>query len=228
MTYSLSCVTLKINKKTHIPAYIMTCTDMGARKMRNSENDKRAKLNDFDELCAQLEEIQWACEYKSRDELIKKLRSTKRNIEKINKVKEEYLTIAPAESEVDFIASKLKLSKKEIEEVFILEELAKKVSNKTVGTLVNKLSLLDMHSILQEKMTNNLLSYSEAVVINSKIKNNEKLLKEIVDFVVSKGEKRLTKDELRTYITFRLSSEGENQRNMSNLSSFYQFITMKK
>lgn len=198
-----------LNNKTHIAASIRNCSDLTARKIRNSENKQRRELNDYDELIGELEELKMVYELASTEAIVEELRKNKQILIQINKVRKKYEQIKPDETELNFIASSLSdlLTRKGIEDILQFELVVKQITGKTIGSLVNKLTLLNMNESVVAKMRENLLSYTEASILNSKLGKNKDLLEEIIEFVISKGENRLTKEELTVYVNHKLSKE---------------------
>jgi len=181
---------LKLNGSKKVPAIILeNISDELARFMRSSENLNREDLNAYDETLSILEHIQLACEFKTIDD-VKKF---------INKVK-------------NFQAGKSSLNDKEKELHKKVSDVFDRIGRFDIITFVDRLSVLNLHPIIQQALVDETINYSQAKVIKSKLKT-ENEIKKIVEVLKNK---KLSINELKNYIDNLKSSNNTIQKYSDN------------
>lgn len=165
---------LLLNNQTQVPAIILeNISDELARFMRSSENLNREDLNAYDETLSILEHIQLACNFED-------INSVKRFL---NKVK-------------NFQAGKSSLNDEEKILHTNVSSVFEKVGRFDIITFVDRLSLLNLHHLIKQALIDEIISYSQAKVINSKLKKDSEIIK-ILEILKNK---KLSVNELKKYI----------------------------
>lgn len=182
---------LKINKQEFAPVIVMeNVSDELARFMRSSENLAREDLNPYDETISILEHIQLACKF----ETIENVKSF------IHKIK-------------NYKSNKSSLNEDEIELYHNVTAVFTKIGRFDPITFVDRLSLLNMNPIIIEGMTSGVLSYSQAKLINSKLKTDLEIRK-IIDAL---KKKNMSIKELKDFILNMIETNGEDKESSLGL-----------
>ena len=167
---------LLLNKQQYAPIIILKdISDELARYMRSAENLNREDLNPYDETLSILEHIQLACNL----ETIKDVKSF------LNKVK-NYKAGKSTLTEDD------KILYSQVSNVF------KKVGRFDIISFVDRLSMLNMNKLLIDALIECYINYSQARIINSKLKNKEE---KIIKILTILKNKTMTKKELTDFIS---------------------------
>ena len=166
---------LKLNNKKQVPAVILdNVSDELARFMRTSENLNREDLNAYDETLSILEHIQIACRFES----IEKVKSF------INKIK-------------NFQSGKTSLDENEEALYAEVSAIFTRVGRFDIITFCDRLSVLNLNELLKQALVDEVINYSQARVINTKLKTDEEIKKILKVLLV----KSLSIKELRDYIS---------------------------
>jgi len=173
-----------LNGSTKVPAVVLeNVSDELARFMRTSENLNREDLNAYDSTLSILEHIQLACNFDTIDD-VKKF---------IIKVK-------------NFQAGKSSLNDEEKELHKIVSEVFDRIGQFDIITFVDRLSVLNLNSLVKQALVDEIINYSQAKIINSKLKS-QKDIKKIIDVLTNK---KLSINELKKYIADFKSSNNSN------------------
>lgn len=172
---------LLLNGQSQVPAIILeNISDELARFMRSSENLNREDLNAYDETLSILEHLQLACSFESIDSVKSFL----------NKVK-------------NFQAGKTTLNDDEKKLHKDVSEIFERIGRFDIITFVDRLSVLNLNPLIKQALIDELISYTQAKVINSKLKKDS----EIVKILEILKNKKMSVSELRRYIDdFKISS----------------------
>lgn len=183
---------LKLNGATSVPCIILeNVSDELARFMRSSENLNREDLNVYDETLSILEHIQLACNFESIDK-VKVF---------INKIK-------------NFQAGKTTLSEDEKKLHLQVSDVFQRIGRFDIITFVDRLSVLKLHPLIKQALVDDIISYTQAKVIKSKLNTEEAIIK-ILDIL---KHKKLSVNELKIFI--------DNLKNSTNLKSSDSSITL--
>ena len=165
---------IKLNGATTVPAIILeNVSDELARFMRSSENLNREDLNVYDETLSILEHIQLACNFES----IEKVKIF------INKVK-------------NFKAGKTTLNDIEKKLLIQVSNVFEKIGRFDIITFVDRLSVLKLNPLIKQALVDDLISYTQAKVIKSKLNSNDEITK-ILEML---KHKKISANDLRKYI----------------------------
>lgn len=159
-------------------------SDELARYMRTSENINRDNLNPYDETLSILEYIQISCNFNN-------LESVKSFINKIKNFSTGKIT---------------KLSDNEIELNGIVCNVLKKIGKYDITTFANRLSILNINQKLIEAIKEDKIDYTRAKIINTKLKDEEKIIK-IIDYL---QKNKLSGRKLKDYINEEFLSNHNN------------------
>lgn len=185
---------LKLNNSTHVPAIILDdVSDELARFMRSSENLNREDLNTYDETLSILEHIQIFCNFKD----IEAVKSF------INKVK-------------NFQNGKSSLNDEEKELHKKVSEVFERIGKFDIITFVDRLSVLNLHPLIKQALIDDKISYTQAKVIKSSLKEDSEIIK-ILDILKSK---KLSVSELKECIKSLKVSSGKTIIGAGNISNF--------
>ncbi|MFW3342016.1 ParB/RepB/Spo0J family partition protein [Aliarcobacter butzleri] len=189
---------LILNGNTKVPAIVLeNISDELARFMRSSENLNRENLNTYDETLSILEHIQLACSFNDIDSVKSFL----------NKVK-------------NFQAGKSSLNEEEKILHKNVSDVFEKIGRFDIITFVDRLSVLKLDPLIKQALVDEQISYSQAKVIKSKLKNQSDIVK-ILDVLKNK---KLSVNELKVYIdNLKKSSLKEEpiHKNVYDLVNFY-------
>ena len=196
---------LKLNGAKFVPAIILqNVSDELARFMRSSENLNREDLNAYDETLSILEHIQLACNFDN-------IESVKSFINKIKNFQAGKTSLNENE----------KILHKQVSEVF------DRVGRFDIITFVDRLSVLKLHSLIKQALVDEIISYTQAKVIKSKL-TNENEIKKIIDVLKNK---KLSVNELKNYIdNMKISKEPEINKNLEifeRVNHLNKFLTKK-
>lgn len=165
---------LKLNGAKSVPAIILeNVSDELARFMRSSENLNREDLNAYDETLSILEHIQLACNFES-------IESVKSFINKIKNFQAGKTSLNENE----------KILHKQVSDVF------EKVGRFDIITFVDRLSVLKLHTLIKQALVDEIISYTQAKVIKSKLTDDNEI-KKILDVLKNK---KLSVNDLKSYI----------------------------
>ncbi len=180
---------LKLNGAKFVPTIILqNVSDELARFMRSSENLNREDLNAYDETLSILEHIQLAC-----------------NFDDIENVKSFINKIKNFQAGKTSVNENEKILHKQVSEVF------DRIGRFDIITFVDRLSVLKLHSLIKQALVDEIISYTQAKVIKSKL-TNENEIKKIIDVLKNK---KLSVNELKTYIdNMKISKEPEINKNL--------------
>ena len=182
---------LKINGATEVPAIIMdNISDELARFMRSSENLNREDLNAYDETLSILEHIQLAC-----------------NFSNIEEVKSFIIKIK------NYQSGKTTLSKNEKELHSKVSDVFNRIGRFDIITFVDRLSVLKLHPLIKQALVDDVINYSQARIIKSKLKTESEISK-ILEILKNK---KLSISELKTYIKNLLESYNPNASTQVNI-----------
>ena len=146
---------IKLNGTTTVPAIILeNVSDELARFMRSSENLNREDLNVYDETLSILEHIQLACGFESIDK-VKVF---------INKIK-------------NFQAGKTTLDDIEKNLLTQVSKVFEKIGRFDIITFVDRLSVLKLNPLIKQALVDDLISYTQAKVIKSKLTTDDEIIK---------------------------------------------------
>lgn len=146
---------IKLNGTTTVPAIILeNVSDELARFMRSSENLNREDLNVYDETLSILEHIQLACGFES----IEKVKVF------INKIK-------------NFQAGKTTLNDIEKNLLTQVSKVFEKIGRFDIITFVDRLSVLKLNPLIKQALVDDLISYTQAKVIKSKLTTDDEIIK---------------------------------------------------
>jgi ParB family chromosome partitioning protein len=161
-------------------------SDELARYMRTSENINRDNLNPFDETLSILEYIQISCGFTNLD-AVKSF---------INKIK-------------NFSTGKIStLSNEEILLNGNVSAVLKKIGKYDITTFANRLSILNLNEKLVQAIKDERIDYTRAKIINSKLKDEEKIIK-IIDYV---EKNKLSSKKLSEYIEEEFLMTNKNKK----------------
>lgn len=183
---------LILNNKLQVPAVILdNVSDELARFMRTSENLNREDLNAYDETLSILEHIQISCNFESID----RVKSF------INKIK-------------NYQSGKTSLDEDEQKLYSEVSSVFSKIGRFDIITFCDRLSVLNMNEFIKQALVDEIINYSQARVINSKLKINDDI-KKILKVLSAKS---LSLKELREYIT-NMQSIGNDLNAISKLNT---------
>ena len=182
----------RLDALTYINAENIPCvvcdniSDELARYMRTSENINRDNLNPFDETLSILEYIQISCGFANLD-AVKSF---------INKIK-------------NFSTGKIStLSNEEILLNGNVTTVLKKIGKYDITTFANRLSILNLNEKLVQAIKDERIDYTRAKIINSKLKDEEKIIK-IIDYV---EKNKLSSKKLSEYIEEEFLMTNKNKK----------------
>lgn len=183
---------LTLNNKKQVPAVILeNVSDELARFMRTSENLNREDLNAYDETLSIMEHIQIACNFEN----IEKVKSF------INKIK-------------NFQSGKTSLDQEEEKLYTEVSAIFSRIGRFDIITFCDRLSVLNLNDILKQALVDETINYSQARLINSKLKTEE----EINKILKVLSAKSLSIKELRKYIA-NMSSSSENEIKINKIDT---------
>ncbi len=193
---------LKLNGSKQVPAIILeNVSDELARFMRSSENLNREDLNTYDETLSILEHIQLACNFNHIDSVKSFL----------NKVK-------------NFQAGKSSLNEEEKILHKNVSDLFQKIGRFDIITFVDRLSVLKLDPLIKQALIDEQITYSQAKILKSKLKNNSEIIK-ILEVLKNK---KLSVNELKVYIdNLKKSSSKENESMNKNIFDNVNFYSKK-
>lgn len=172
---------LKLNGATKVPAIIMdNISDELARFLRTSENLNRDDLNIYDETLSILEHIQIVCDFED-------ISSVKRFIYKVNNANADKSSLNDYEKEV----------LKKINMIF------NEIGRFNIKTFVDRLAVLKMNTHIKQALVDGYISYTQASVINTKLKNEKYIIK-VLDLLKKDS---LSVSKLKQYITNMISED---------------------
>ena len=188
---------------TSVPCIVCeNISDELARYMRTSENINRDNLNPFDETLSILEYIQISCGFANL-EAVKSF---------INKIK-------------NFSSGKIsKLSNEEILLNGNVAVILKKVGKYDITTFANRLTILNLNEKLIQAIKDEKIDYTRAKIINSKLKDEEKIIK-IIDYV---EKNKLASKKLSEYIDEEFLKTNISKKNDESFSFLNDFKDVKK
>lgn len=165
---------LILNGVTSVPAIILeNVSDELARFMRSSENLNREDLNVYDETLSILEHIQLACDFES----IEKVKIF------INKVK-------------NFQAGKTTLNDIEKKLLIQVSSVFERIGRFDIITFVDRLSVLKLNPLIKQALVDDLISYTQAKVIKTKLNTDEEIIK-ILEML---KHKKISANDLKKFI----------------------------
>src|SRR5574344_609473 len=196
---------LLLNNQTQVPAIILENISYElARFMRSSENLNREDLNAYDETLSILEHIQLACNFED-------INSVKRFL---NKVK-------------NFQAGKSSLNEEEKILHKNVSDLFQKIGRFDIITFVDRLSVLKLDPLIKQALIDEQITYSQAKVLKSKLKNDSEIIK-ILEVLKNK---KLSVNELKVYIDNLKKSSSKDEpinKNIFDKVNFYSKKVSKK
>jgi ParB family chromosome partitioning protein len=196
---------LKLNGAKFVPAIILkNVTDELARFMRSSENLNREDLNAYDETLSILEHIQLACNFEN-------IESVKSFINKIKNFQAGKTSLNENE----------KILHKQVSDVF------ERIGRFDIITFVDRLSVLKLHTLIKQALVDEIISYTQAKVIKSKLTDDNEIRK-ILDVLKNK---RLSVNDLKIYIdNMKTSKEPKLEDNniYNDFSKLSTILTKKK
>lgn len=172
--------------------------------MRSSENLNREDLNAYDETLSILEHIQLACNFES----IEAVKSF------INKIK-------------NFQAGKTGLNENEKILHKQVSDVFERVGRFDIITFVDRLSVLKLHTLIKQALVDEIISYTQAKVIKSKLTDDNEI-KKILEVLKNK---KLSVNDLKTYIdNLKISKEPkiETINSYNGVNKLSTFLTKKK
>ncbi len=183
---------IKLNGASSIPAIILeNVSDELARFMRSSENLNREDLNVYDETLSILEHIQLACGFESIDKV--------KNF--INKIK-------------NFQAGRTTLSEIEKKLLIQVNNVFERIGRFDIITFVDRLSVLKLNPLIKQALVDDVITYTQAKVIKSKLNSDEEINK-ILDML---KHKKISANDLRKFIdNLKNSSNTKESTNSTNL-----------
>ena len=165
---------VKLNGVSTIPAIILeNVSDELARFMRSSENLNREDLNVYDETLSILEHIQLAC-----------------NFENIDKVKNFIVKMK------NFQGGKTSLNEKEKALLVQVSNVFERIGRFDIITFVDRLSVLKLNPLIKQALVDDIISYTQAKVIKTKLHTDEEIIK-ILDML---KHKKISANDLRKFI----------------------------
>jgi ParB family chromosome partitioning protein len=177
-------------------------SDELARYMRTSENINRDNLNPFDETLSILEYIQISCGFTNL-EAVKSF---------INKIKN---------------FSTGKISTLLNEEIILngnVSAVLKKIGKYDITTFANRLSILNLNEKLVQAIKDERIDYTRAKIINSKLKDEEKIVK-IIDYV---EKNKLSSKKLSEYIDEEFLMANKNKKDVEVFSFINDIKDVRK
>jgi ParB family transcriptional regulator, chromosome partitioning protein len=197
---------LKLNGSKFVPAIILeNVSDELARFMRSSENLNREDLNAYDETLSILEHIQLACNFED-------IENVKSFINKIKNFQAGKTTLNENE----------KILHKKVSEVF------ERIGRFDIITFVDRLSVLKLHHLIKQALVDEVISYTQAKVIKSKLNSEQEIVK-ILDVLKNK---KLSVNELKQFIdNLKTSSsllENKTLTAYDSLSKITKELSKKK
>jgi len=170
-----------INEYDEVPTINLgNVSDELARYIRSSENLSRDDLNPYDETLSILEHIQLSC-----------------NFENIEDIKKFFNKAKNQKAGKTTFTEEDKVLKEQISEVF------KKIGRYDIITFVDRLSMLNLNELVKQAMVDEIIGYSQAKIINSKLKD-ENDIKKIISLL---KEQSLSVSELKKRINDLLDSK---------------------
>lgn len=186
---------LKLNGAKQVPAIILdNVSDELARFMRSSENLNREDLNAYDETLSILEHIQLAC-----------------NFGTVEDVKSFIIKIKNFQAGKSSLNESEKILHKKVSDVF------EKIGRFDIITFVDRLSVLKLNDLIKQALVDEIINYTQAKVIKSKLKN-ENDIKKIIEILKNK---KLSINELKNYIVNLISSNETNNKNTHIIDKVY-------
>ena len=165
---------VKLNGVSTIPAIILeNVSDELARFMRSSENLNREDLNVYDETLSILEHIQLAC-----------------NFENIDKVKNFIVKMK------NFQGGKTSLNENEKALLVQVSNVFERIGRFDIITFVDRLSVLKLNPLIKQALVDDIISYTQAKVIKTKLHTDEEIIK-ILDML---KHKKISANDLRKFI----------------------------
>lgn len=197
----------KLNGVSFIPAIILdNVSDELARFMRSSENLNREDLNVYDETLSILEHIQLACNFES----IEKVKIF------INKIK-------------NFQAGKTTLNENEKKLLLQVSNVFEKIGRFDIITFVDRLSVLKLNPLIKQALVDDVISYTQAKVIKTKLNTDDEIIK-ILEML---KHKKISANDLRKFIdNLKSSSNTKNTDNeiflFNSVNKLSKSITKQK
>ena len=192
---------LKLNGSKQVPAIILeNVSDELARFMRSSENLHREDLNTYDETLSILEHIHLACNFDN----IESVKSF------LNKVK-------------NFRAGKSSLNEDEKILHKNVSDLFQKIGRFDIITFVDRLSVLKLDPLIKQALIDEQITYSQAKVLKSKLKNDSEITK-ILEVLKNK---KLSVNELKVYIDNLKKSSAKDEPINKNIFDNVNFYSKK-
>lgn len=197
---------LLLNNATEVPTIILeNVSDELARFMRSSENLNREDLNAYDETLSILEHIQLAC-----------------NFENIESVKSFIVKIKNFQAGKSSLNDNEKILHQKVSDVF------ERIGRFDIITFVDRLSVLKLDPLIKQALVDEIINYSQAKVIKSKLKT-ESEIKKILDILKNK---KLSINELKAYIqNLKISNNSINTTStniLESISTLSKSFTRKK
>jgi ParB family chromosome partitioning protein len=191
---------LKLNGAKSVPAIILeNVSDELARFMRSSENLNREDLNAYDETLSILEHIQLACNFES-------IESVKSFINKIKNFQAGKTSLNENE----------KILHKQVSDVF------ERVGRFDIITFVDRLSVLKLHTLIKQALVDEVISYTQAKVIKSKLTVDNEIRK-ILDVLKNK---KLSVNDLKSYIDNMKTSKESKLEVTNTYNDFTKLSTV--
>lgn len=180
----------KILKRTTIPAIVLkNISDEEALLLMTTENIQREDLSIYDETLALLDYIGVSLQI-GTDEVLKLLNRYK-----------------------NFSSGVINLTQIEKDNYEKVESILAKTGKITINTLVNRLSMLNVHPLLKQKLSEGSLSFSNAQILN-KI-SDDALLSSSIDKVISES---YSKRETYSFVKSLLPTKKTHSDNIDKIS----------
>ncbi len=171
-----------LNKKTIAAVVLEDVSDVDAILMMMTENMQRVDLSVYDETLSLIEYISVALKLPEKE-----------TIQILNRFK-------------NFSSGVVELTQEEKKRYSSVEELLAKTGKITIGTLINRLSMLNVNEILKKALSKGSISYSNAKSLN-KIKDENALVKAI-EIVTANG---YSKRETDAYVKELLATPKKKE-----------------
>lgn len=197
---------IKLNGDNEVPAIVLeNISDELARFMRSSENLNREDLNAYDETLSILEHIQLACNFDS----IENVKSF------INKIK-------------NFQAGKSSLNDEEKILHKKVSDVFERIGRFDIITFVDRLSVLKLNELIKQALVDQVINYTQAKVIKSKLKDTADIKK----ILTVLENKKLSVNELKKLIEELINSKNpkSNEKNLllTNITNLSKKINTAK
>lgn len=218
----------KLNKETHIPAFVIKCDNKIARRLRNAENKQRRAVNAYDETYGELEEILLYCGFASFTDTEKALRKAKKIQDKEKSILKKY-TEQESVDDKEILSKNSSYTIQEFEDAENLALAVNEITQKALSTFVNRLEILNICPSIKAHLINDNISYSEALVLKKIAKEDEVVIDNAVKYLIASEaaqDNRISVKEFEKYLKDKTGYENKERGHKTTpLSEFKRSIT---